>query len=418
MAGAATKEWKFLGLNMWQQVVLALILGVATGYFGGESVQDLKILGTIFFKFIKMVVSPLIFFALIAGITSLTEASHFKGLAIKGVFGYLSTSMFAVVIGLTFGFVFEPGAGMILPEGLMPVEGVGNAEVASVTGFIYQLIPGNIVQVMANDMYLQVVVFAVFTGIVMNNISGDTSKVKELNQEMAHIIFKMIEWIVRLAPLAVFGFMAATVGTTGFDVLQSLLKLVFVVLGACLFQYVVFLLMITFIGRMNPLPFMRKMFTTQIFAFSTSSSKATLTTAMRELQDKMGVSQSSCNFMMPLGACINMDGTAIYLGICATFFAQIYGVELGIHECLVLMLTATLGAIGAAGIPSGSIIFMGMVLGSVGIPMEGIAVILGVDRILDMFRTTVNVTGDSAITLIVDRSEGEVDMNVYYDKSL
>lgn len=416
MAGSETKEWKFLGLNMWQQVVLALILGVLTGYIWGEQVEGFKILGTIFFKFIKMVVSPLIFFALIAGITSLTEASHFKGLAIKGVAGYLLTSMFAVVIGLTFGFVFEPGAGMLLPEGLQPVAGVGTTEVASVKGFIYQLIPGNIVKVMANDMYLQVVVFAVFTGIVMNNISGETAMVKELNQEMAHIIFKMIEWIVRLAPLAVFGFMAATVGTTGFDVLASLLKLVFVVLGACLFQYVVFLLMIMFLGRMSPVPFMKKMFTTQIFAFSTSSSKATLTTAMRELQDKMGVSQSSCNFMMPLGACINMDGTAIYLGICATFFAQIYGVSLDLQDYLVLMLTSTLGAIGAAGIPSGSIIFMGMVLGSVGIPMEGIAVILGVDRILDMFRTTVNVTGDSAITLIVDRSEDEVDMDVYYDK--
>src|SRR5690606_33422420 len=143
-----------------------------------------------------------------------------------------------------------------------------------------------------------------------------------------------------------------------------------------------------------------------------------LSTAMRELQDKMGVSMSSSNFMMPLGACINMDGTAIYLGIAAVFFSQMYGIPLEMHDYLTLMVTCTLGSIGAAGIPSGSIIFMGMVLGSVGLPMEGIALLLGVDRILDMFRTTVNITGDAAITLIIDSTEGELDEKTYYDKTL
>jgi Na+/H+-dicarboxylate symporter len=265
-------------------------------------------------------------------------------------------------------------------------------------------------------MYLQIVVFAIFTGIVMNNIRGNTSKVKELNQEMAHIVFKMIEWIVRLAPLAVFGYIASMVGTTGLEVILSLVKLVVIVIAACIFQYFFFGLMIIVLGRMSPLPFYRKMVTTQVMAFSTSSSKATLTTAMRELQDKMGVSQSSSNFMMPLGACINMDGTAIYLGICAMFFAQMYGITLEMTDYLMLMMTCTLGSIGAAGVPSGSIIFMGMVLSSVGIPMEGIAIILGVDRILDMFRTTVNITGDAAITLIVDSSEKELNLEMYNSK--
>jgi Na+/H+-dicarboxylate symporter len=254
----------------------------------------------------------------------------------------------------------------------------------------------------------------VFTGIVMNNIRGNVGMVKELNQQLAHITFKMIEWIVRLAPLAVFGFMAQMVGTTGTKALLSLMELVALVIGACVLQYLMFGVLIFLLARLSPLPFYRKMIPTQLMAFSTSSSKATLTTAMRELQDKMGVSQSSSNFMMPLGACINMDGTAIYLGICSVFFAQMYGVPLGMHEYLVLILTCTLGSIGAAGIPSGSIIFMGMVLSSVGIPMEGIAMILGVDRVLDMFRTTVNITGDSAITLIIDKSENSLDLETYH----
>jgi Na+/H+-dicarboxylate symporter len=160
------------------------------------------------------------------------------------------------------------------------------------------------------------------------------------------------------------------------------------------------------------------MLPTQSLAFATSSSKATLSTAMGQLQERLGVSKGSSNFLMPLGACINMDGTAIYLGICALFFAQASGIVLNPHDYLVLILTCTLGSIGAAGIPSGSIIFMGMVLTSVGLPIEGIGFILGVDRILDMVRTTVNITGDSAITLIIDSSEKTLDEKIYYSKDV
>jgi Na+/H+-dicarboxylate symporter len=413
MSHAPSKEWKCFGLSMWQQVVIALILGVAVGVLAGNLAVELKVFGTIFIKLIKMVVAPLILFALIAGITSLSESSHFKGIAIKGTVAYLSTAIVAVTFGLLLGTLFQPGVGV--PQ---PIADPSLASVASmppsINDFLLDLIPSNIVKAMANDMYLQIVVFAIFTGVVMNNIRGNTSNIKIINQELAHVTFKMIEWIVRLAPLAVFGFIASMVGTTGMDVIFSLLELVVLVVSACIIQYLFFGLLIAVFGRLSPMPFFRKMIPTQIMAFSTSSSKATLTTAMRELQDKMGVSQSSSNFMMPLGACINMDGTAIYLGICAMFFAQIYGISLGFHDYLMLMLTCTLGSIGAAGIPSGSIIFMAMILHSVGIPMEGIGIILGVDRILDMFRTTVNITGDSAITLIIDKSEGQLDEQLYY----
>ncbi|MCB2081700.1 MAG: dicarboxylate/amino acid:cation symporter [Rickettsiales bacterium] len=399
---------------MWQQVLLGLVAGVIAGLLLGESAVALKPIGTIFIKLIKMVVAPLIFFALIAGITSLTDTHHFKGIALKGVSAYLTTSLIAVCLGLLLGSLFKPGIGVPLPatDSVSPV----TTPPPSVTDFLMGLIPSNIVQAMAGDMYLQIVVFAIFTGIVMNNIRGHTEMVKELNQQFAHIVFKMIEWIVRLAPFAVFGFMATMVGTTGIDVIVSLAVLVALVIGACIIQYLFFGILILLFGKLSPLPFYRKMVTTQVMAFSTSSSKATLTTAMRELQDKMGVSQSSSNFMMPLGACINMDGTAIYLGLCAMFFSQMYGISLEGTDYLMLMLTCTLGSVGAAGVPSGSIIFMGMVLASVGIPMEGIGIILGVDRILDMFRTTVNITGDSAITLIVDKSEGQLDETLYYER--
>jgi Na+/H+-dicarboxylate symporter len=228
----------------------------------------------------------------------------------------------------------------------------------------------------------------------------------------------MINAIVKLAPFGVFGFIASVIGTQGVDVLSSLGMLIIAVMAACIFQYIVFGLMLFFIGRVNPMPFYKKMIFTQSLAFATSSSKATLSTAMDQLQTRLGVSKTSTNFLLPLGACINMDGTAIYLGIVAVFFAQAFGITLETHDYLMLVLTCTLGSIGAAGIPSGSIIFMGMVLTSVGLPLEGIALILGVDRILDMVRTTINITGDSTITLMVDSTEGTLDEKLYYAKDV
>lgn len=407
---AHSPEWKFFGLSMWQQVLIGIVAGVLVGFSGFEWVPQLQVLGTIFIKLIKMVVPPMIFFALISGITSLTQAHHFKKMAIKGTLAYLLTALMAVAFGLILGTLFEPGVGVTKPEiattaAAVPPPAIGD--------FFMGLIPDNIIKAMTESHYIQIVIFAVFTGIVMNNISGNSQRVKEINQELTHIFFKMIEWIVRLAPLAVFGFMANMVATTGMEMIYSLMEMVVLVIGACFAQYLFFGVLIAVFGKISPMPFYKKMIPTQLMAFSTSSSKATLTTAMRELQDKMGVSQSSSNFMMPLGASINMDGTAIYLGLCAMFFAQMYGIEIGAHEYLMLMITCTLGSIGAAGIPSGSIIFMGMVLTSVGIPMEGIGIILGVDRILDMFRTTVNITGDAAITLIIDKTEGELNEKEY-----
>ncbi len=412
MAAHAHTESTIFGLKLWQQIVLAIALGVATGYALGADAEIFKVLGTVFIKLIKMMVAPLIFFALIAGITSLTETHHFKGMAFRGVFAYLSTALFAVMLGLATGAVFRPGDDITPPTQALSQD----ITVPNLSEFFMALIPTNIVHALSGDHYLQIVIFAIFTGIVINNIRGSTQKVKELNQELAHIAFKMIEWIIKLSPLAVFGFMAAMVGTTGSQMIVGLLELMVLVIGACGIQMILFGVLIKVFGRISPLPFYIKMMPTQLMAFSTSSSKATLTTAMRELQDKMGVSQSTSNFMMPLGASINMDGTAIYLGICATFFAQMYGIDLQWQDYLTLVVTCTLGSIGAAGIPSGSILFMGMVLTSVGIPMEGIALILGIDRILDMFRTTVNITGDSAITLIIDRVEGTLDQEAYHAK--
>ena len=406
-------------MKLWQQVIIGLILGIIAGLYLKEDAVNLKIFGTIFINLVKMVIVPLIFFALLSGITSMSGEGNFTKIGIKGFASYILTSIFAVLIGLTAGTIFVPGAGIdlnsILKGGVATATAVAKTP-PTISEFLLGLIPTNPIRSMTEDNFLQIIIFSIFTGITINLVGEKAKPVKDFIYSASQVTFKMIENIIKLAPFGVFGFISWVVGTQGLDVLQSLTKLIFVFLGACVVQYLVFGLMILIFARLSPLPFYRKILFTQSIAFSTSSSKATLSTAMSQLQQKMGVSKTNSNFLMPLGVCINMDGTAIYLGICALFFAQAYGIDLTYHNYLMLILTCTFGSIGAAGIPSGSIIFMGMVLSSVNLPIEGIGIILGIDRVLDMIRTTINITGDSAITLIVDKSEGGLDKKAYYSK--
>ncbi len=403
---------------LWQQIAVGMVLGILTGYVLGPTAGNLKWMGDLFLRLITMIVVPLIFLALVSGITSLEDSRDFKRIGLKGISAYMLTCFFAVILGMVCALVMDPGLGMTLtlPEkgAAIPAAAAGHGAPQSVSEFLLNLIPHNAIAAMADGHYLQVVVFAIFTGVTMNAIRERTEKLRSVVKEAAAVTFRMIEMIVRLAPIAVFAFMAWMVGTQGLESMIPLMKLVVTVLVACGLQYAILMGMILVFGRISPLPFMKKAVATQLMAFSTSSSKATLGTAMAELEEKMGVSQRSSHFMMPLGACINMDGTAIYLGITAIFFSQLFGIPLDWHDYGVLLLTATLGSIGAAGIPSGSIIFMGLVLGSVGLPLEGIGLILAVDRLLDMVRTTINITGDMAITLIIDRSEGHMDEQVYF----
>ena len=404
-------------MKLWQQVLVGLILGIISGIVLGEKAAGLKIFGTIFISLIKMVIVPLIFFAILAGITSMNGQGNFTRVGIKGFSAYILTAVFAVIIGLTAGTLFQPGVGVDLNAMLDTTASDTPAKTPpAISEFLLGLIPTNPLNAMVYDNFLQIIVFSIFAGITINLVGEKAKPVKEFIYSASQVSFKMIEIIIKLAPLGVFGFIAWIIGTQGMDILAALAKLIVAVLVACAFQYVVFGIMILIFARISPMPFYRKILFTQSIAFATSSSKATLSTAMGQLQEKMGVSKTNSNFLMPLGVCINMDGTAIYLGICALFFAQAYGIDLSYQNYLMLVLTCTLGSIGAAGIPSGSIIFMGMVLTSVGLPIEGIGIILGVDRILDMVRTTINITGDSAITLIVDKSEGALDEKIYHSK--
>ncbi len=413
-------------MQLWKKVVIGLVLGIIFGYLVNTGSIPLEFLnkyikpvGTIFINLIKMIIVPLIFLAIISGITSIEDKSSLGRIGSKSVMAYLTTSAFAVVIGLVAANLLHPGLGisddliskLTTSKGAVPVP---DAKVPSALDTLLDIVPTNAIGAMAQGHVLQVVFFAIFTGITINLMGDDSKRISNGCSLLAKLVFKMIGLIVQLSPYAVFALIAVAVGTQGIDILKNLAMLVVTVVAACVFQYILFGILIAVIGRISPFPFFRKSLEYQALAFSTSSSKATLPTTMDVARSKIGISEQSTSFVLPLGAAINMDGTAIYLGICTVFLAQATGTPLGMHEYGVIILLSTLASIGAAGIPSGSLIMMGMVLSAVGLPLEGIAIIAGVDRVLDMLRTTINITGDTAITLIIDKSENKLDVDKYY----
>jgi Na+/H+-dicarboxylate symporter len=417
------KYMKIPSLKLWQQVIIGLVLGVVSGMIFGEKAAFLKIFGTIFLSLIKMVVIPLMLFVILYGITSMGGKGNATRIGIKGISSYLLTATFAAVIGLAIGTIFQPGAGVDLESMIKTIDAKAPTVIAkgvsaqSVTDFFLNIIPTNPIQAMATDSFLQVVFFAIFIGASINAVGSKAAIIKEVIDAGAQVMFRAIEFIIKLAPLAVFGFMASLVGSVGIGVLHTLGKLMVIILLACILQYLVFGIIILVFGRISPIPFYRKMLVTQSIAFSTCASKAALPVAMKELQERMGVSKTMANFMMPLGVSINMDGVALKLAIYALFFVQAYGIDTNFHTYLILLFSCTLASVGVGGIPGGSIIFIGMVLSSIGIPLDGIVVILAVDRLMDMLTTTINTTGDATITLVVDSSEGTLDKKTYYAKN-
>lgn len=420
-------------MKMWQKVLVGMLLGILAGYlmnasgplhYDGKDFLKayLQPFGNTFMDLIKLVVVPLIFFVLITGVTSVTDGDAFKRVGAKAGVAFLATAIVAVLIGIAFGVLFEPGKGVHL-EALIRNAGAKPSEHAqtglSLAKFLSIFVADNIIGAMStNEHLVQVVFFAIFMGIVINSFGDKMKHVKELCKLASQIFFKMIASVMTLAPYGVFALIAPMVSSQGIELIKDLGFLVLTVLGAFLVQYILFGFILVFFGKLSPWPFYRKMAEVQIVAFSTSSSKATLPTAMRVLQERLGVSEISTDFVLPLAASVNMVGISIYLSICSLFIAQACGIALSLTQYFILIVTTTIGAIGGAGIPGGSIVMMGMVFTSLGLPLEGIAVILGIDRILDMMRTVLNLSCDCLMTLIIDKSEGTFDVKAYNNPDL
>ncbi len=400
-------------LKLWHKVIIGMLLGIATGHFLGPDAEVLKPIGDIYLSMLKMVVIPLVFFAILYGMTSLSDTETFSRLGLRAVTIYLCTTIAAISTGILFGNIFKPGVGI---EIKITADVKQPASVSQdIISLFTNIIPSNPIKAMADGNTMQVVVFAFMVGFALIGIGDRGRNLRELIVSASHMMFRMVGMVIKLTPYGVFALMAVLIGKFGFEVLNVLGKFAFVVCLALMVQYCVYGLMLSFIG-LNPFMFFKKMTGTQALAFATASSKATLVTAMSELRNRIGVSKQSATFILPLGASMNMDATAIYFGVCSVFFAQIFGVDLSFTQYIIIILASTIGSIGAAGFPGGGILMMGMVLSSVGLPLDGISLILGIDRFLEMLRTMVNITGDCAVTVIVDKLEGKLDMKVYNAK--
>lgn len=399
-------------MRLWHKVTLALVLGVIFGvYLPGYS-EQIKPMGDIFLRLIKMIINPLIFFSLVSGITSMSDPSSLGRVGAKSTAIFLITTCFAVIFGIGVAYIMEPGTGLILDFGLNT--DFRRSPTFNMTEFFINIIPTNALGALAADNILPVVFFAIFTGVTINKMGSSANTLRSFFALMSKMVLKMISMIIVLSPYGAFALTAWMVGTQGLDILLSLSKLVTAMVVAMLLQYLIFGLLILVFCRISPMPFYRKSLEYQIIAISTGSSKASLSTTMKVCRENLGISDTSTSFVLPLGASINMDGTAIKLGLAALFTAQIMGVNLSMMDYLIMILTSTLGSIGAAGIPGAFMVMLPMVLSSVNLPIEAVALFAGIDRLLDLLSTTINITGDATITLIVDSSEGNLDKDKYY----
>jgi Na+/H+-dicarboxylate symporter len=369
-----------------------------------------RLVGQAFLSLLQVLVVPLVFVSLVCGTAALDDVRKLGRIGARTMLLYLLTTALAISVALGAGVLIGPGKGFGLTTQTTFVAGTPPSLVDVLIG----IFPKNIVNSMASGNMLQIIVFAVLVGLGLTLCKEPGKRLLAIFNDLNEVIMKLV-WIVMLiAPYGVFGLIAGTFATQGFGAFGPLMKYFLLVLGVLLVHALVtYPLLLKVLSGLNPVRFINKLREVQIFAFSTASSNATIPVTLNTLENNLGVRNSVASFTVPLGATINMDGTAIMQGVATVFIAQAYGLGLEFTDYLMVIVTATLASIGTAGVPGVGLIMLSMVLKQVGLPVEGIGLIIGIDRLLDMVRTAVNVTGDSAVSCIVAKREGELDMGVY-----
>jgi Na+/H+-dicarboxylate symporter len=395
-----------LKLKVHSQIVIAIVLGLVVGLVLGEKAEGIKIVGDLFIQLLKMIIIPLIMASMVAGVVSLGDVRKLGRIGLRTFAYYLATTLLAVGVGLVLVNLLRPGVGIDL--GAQTGVDLAGREAPSVVSVIKDIVPKNIFAAMAEDKVLSVIFFSLLLGVAISSVGQKGRPLVVLFEVFNAVMMKITDWIMRLAPFGVFALMAYTIGQMGLAVIKPLaVYMATVLLGLSIHAFVTLPVLLSIFGRYSPLKLIRDMFSAVATAFSTASSAATLPITMDCLEKNAGVSNKVASFVLPLGATINMDGTALYEAVAAMFIAQAYGISLTVWQQLVIMLTATLASIGAAAIPGAGLVTMVIVLRAVNLPLEGIGMILAVDRLLDMFRTAVNVWGDSCGAAVVARLEGE-----------
>ena len=367
--------------------------------------------GKAFVASLKLLVVPLVFVSLVCGASNLSDGSSLGRIGIKTVGLYLFTTAIAITLALTVANIVDPGMGMSLTTDAVFVA----KESPPLKEVIVAIVPTNPVKAMAEGNMLQVVVFAILVGVAIAKSGSSGQRVRETLNDWNDVIMRMIMMLMAIAPLGVFCLMLALFSNMGFSAITDLIRYFLTVAGVLVLHFLLtYAMMVRFVANLNPIVFYRNFYPVMAYAFSTSSSNATLPVTLETVEHRLGVKNEVASFTVPLGATINMDGTAIMQGVATVFIAQAYNIDISMTGYLMVVLTATLASIGTAGVPGVGLITLALVLQQVGLPVEGIALIIGVDRLLDMMRTAVNVCGDAAVATIVAKSEGKFDESVFY----
>ena len=396
----------YLKLKVHTQILIAIVLGVLVGILLGEKASHIKIVGDMFIQLLKAIIIPLILASMVAGIVSLGDVRKLGRIGLRTFIYYTVTTTLAVGVGLILVNLMKPGVGVDIGAGA--AADLSGEEVPSIVSVIRDIIPANLFDAMAKDKVLSVIFFSILLGVAISSIGEKGRPLVTFFEAFNAVMMKITDWIMRLAPFGVFALMAYTIGSMGLSVIKPLVVyMATVILGLTIHACVTLPVLLSTLGKYSPVKFIRDVFSAVATAFSTASSAATLPITMDCLQENSGISNKVTSFVLPLGATVNMDGTALYEAVAAMFIAQAYGIDLSIGQQLVIMLTATLASIGAAAIPGAGLVTMVIVLRAVNLPLEGIGMILAVDRILDMLRTAVNVWGDACGAAVVARFEGE-----------
>lgn len=398
--------------SLTKKIIIALILGVIVGIgltfvpdniFSGIDYYVLDPIGQIFLNLILMTVVPVVFVSLVLGVAGLGEPSKLGKIGTQALAFFLGTSAISLSIGVAVGYIFQPGNVGSFDLGGAEFEA---QETPPMMETLVNIIPENPIASMATGDMLQIIAFAVFVGLGIAVLGEKANRVKTLFEQINDIMMWMITTIMKFAPYGTFALVASAIGDAGLDAIGSMAMYMFCVILALFIQgAVVYSLLIKFLGKASPLKFYKGFYPAMTVAFSTSSSNATLPISMKAAQENLGVKKSISSFVQPLGATINMDGTGIIQAVAAVFISQAYGVGLTFTDVVIIILTATLASIGTAGVPGVGLVMLAMVLNQVGLPVDGIALIIGIDRVLDMLRTSLNITGDAVCAYIISENE-------------
>ncbi len=404
----------FIGLIGGLLLGILLNLWVPNSYFRDTVLVDgiFYVVGNGFIRLMKMLVVPLVFCSLVCGSSAIGDTKTLGKVGGKTIIFYLLTTALAVTVAIGTATVIRPGIGLDMSS--IETGQAAVAENASVTDTLLNIIPENPIGALADGTMLQIILFALIVGVLLAKMGERAELISNLLNQCNDLMMEMTNLIMGLAPIGVFCMISRTFANLGFDAFIPLLKYMgSVILGLLIQCLVVYMLLLVLFTRLNPAKFLKKFFPVMAFAFSTSTSNATIPLSIDTLEEKIGVSRKVSSFTIPLGATINMDGTSIMQGVAVVFAAQAYGMQLGVQGYLTVIATATLASIGTAGIPSVGLVTLSMVFTAVGIPVEAIMLIMGVDRILDMMRTAVNITGDAVCTTVVAHQNGDLNRAVF-----